>query len=112
MTKSKRKEFLNNCYLNQIKLDHVYVRPNEILNNKWGSFHHNDILGKEWGHTWHSRGQKGWVFALAPTPELWARALPHRTQIVHELDASMIIFNLGLKPGYQGFTFIFFFLIS
>lgn len=36
---------------------------------------------------------------LKPTPELWARSLKHRTQIVHELDASMIVFYLNLKPN-------------
>jgi hypothetical protein len=39
------------------------------------------------------------VHILAPTPELWTYSLTHRTQIVHELDQSMIIFMLGLQPG-------------
>ena len=87
-------------FISHDDLDHVYMCPNQILNNKWGAFHHNDLLGKEFGSTWHSRCSRGWVYALAPTPELWARALPHRTQIVHELDAAMIVLKLGLRPGY------------
>ncbi|MEO1460480.1 MAG: methyltransferase domain-containing protein, partial [Pseudomonadota bacterium] len=43
--------------------------------------------------------QRGWVVALAPTPELWARALPHRTQIVQHLDAATVAFELGLTDG-------------
>jgi tRNA (adenine57-N1/adenine58-N1)-methyltransferase len=39
------------------------------------------------------------VYLLKPTPELWARSLKHRTQIVHELDASMIVFYLNLRPN-------------
>jgi tRNA (adenine57-N1/adenine58-N1)-methyltransferase len=39
------------------------------------------------------------VYLLRPTAELWCRSLPHRTQIVHELDASMIVFHLNLRPG-------------
>jgi tRNA (adenine57-N1/adenine58-N1)-methyltransferase len=82
-------------------LAHVYVKEGEILNNKWGSFHHNDIIGKSFGAHWKSRARGGgWVYALAPTPELWAMALPHRTQIVHEIDASMIVFMLGVQPGF------------
>eukprot|EP00615_Pteridomonas_danica_P010627 CAMPEP_0114352970 /NCGR_PEP_ID=MMETSP0101-20121206/18326_1 /TAXON_ID=38822 ORGANISM="Pteridomonas danica, Strain PT" /NCGR_SAMPLE_ID=MMETSP0101 /ASSEMBLY_ACC=CAM_ASM_000211 /LENGTH=364 /DNA_ID=CAMNT_0001493599 /DNA_START=206 /DNA_END=1300 /DNA_ORIENTATION=+ len=88
-------------FLHHDELDHVYMKPNEILNNKWGCFHHNDLIGQRFGSVWKSKIDKGWVYALAPTPELWARALPHRTQIVHELDASTIIFMLGLKPGYN-----------
>lgn len=88
-------------FLHHDDLSFVYLKPHEILNNKWGSFHHDDVLGKEFGVTWHSRAAPhGWVYALSPTPELWARALPHRTQIVHELDASMVVFMLGLKPGH------------
>lgn len=87
-------------FLSHSELSHVYIKPGGILNNKWGSFHHDDVIGRSFGVTWQSRAQRGWVYALSPTPELWARALPHRTQIVHELDASVIVFMLGLKPGY------------
>ena len=77
-------------FLSHDDLAHVYVKAGEILNNKWGSFHHDDIIGKTFGCHWESRGQKGWVYALAPTPELWAMALPHRTQIVQPLDAASL----------------------
>ena len=43
-------------------LAHVYVKEGEILNNKWGSFHHNDIIGKSFGAHWKSRARGGgWV---------------------------------------------------
>merc|ERR1712157_18491 len=38
-------------------------------------------------------------YILRPTVELWTRSLKHRTQIVYDLDASMIVFQLYLKPG-------------
>jgi len=44
-------------------------------------------------------GPRGWVLALRPTPELWAAALPHRTQIVQPLDAALAVFELGVRPG-------------
>eukprot|EP00614_Pseudopedinella_elastica_P033914 CAMPEP_0172631654 /NCGR_PEP_ID=MMETSP1068-20121228/180453_1 /TAXON_ID=35684 /ORGANISM="Pseudopedinella elastica, Strain CCMP716" /LENGTH=93 /DNA_ID=CAMNT_0013442857 /DNA_START=156 /DNA_END=433 /DNA_ORIENTATION=- len=69
-------------FLHHDELAHVYIRAHQILNNKWGNFHHDDVLGKEFGCQWKSRTGRGWVHALEPTPELWARALPHRTQIV------------------------------
>ena len=86
-------------YMSHDELDHCYVSPGAILNNKWGSFHHDDVLGKAFGATWKSRSSRGWVYALMPSPELWTNSLKHRTQLVYELDAAMIQFNLGLKPG-------------
>jgi tRNA (adenine57-N1/adenine58-N1)-methyltransferase len=78
-------------FLSHDELSYVYAVPGEILNNKWGAFHHNDLLGQEFGCTWQSKFNNGWVHALSPTPELWARALNHRTQIVHELDAATVV---------------------
>ena len=77
----------------------VYPKPGEILNSKWGAFYHDDIIGQQFGSKWYSRCSAGWLYILAPTPELWTLALQHRTQIVHTLDASIITARLALKPG-------------
>merc|ERR1719167_1311128 len=42
---------------------------------------------------------KGYAYVLHPTPELWTKALPHRTQILYATDIAMIILQLELKPG-------------
>lgn len=48
----------------------------------------------------YSRVPKGkYVRVLSPTSELWTLSLKHRTQIIQDLDQSMIVFMLGLKPG-------------
>ena len=82
-------------------LNFCYVKPGEIFNNKNGHFHHDDFIGKPYGCKVRSRNNQGYGFCylLKPTPELWARSLNHRTQIVHELDASMIVFFLNLRPN-------------
>lgn len=36
---------------------------------------------------------------LQPTPELWTKTLPHRTQIIYTPDISMILYQLDIKPG-------------
>lgn len=41
----------------------------------------------------------GWIYALKPTPELWSLALHTRTQIVDEVDAAVVTFKMGLRPG-------------
>lgn len=48
------------------------------------------------------RGSTGWVYLLAPTPELWTTVLKHRTQILYVADISMICTFLELKPGCIG----------
>jgi len=82
-------------------LTFVYATPGEVFYNRNGAFHHDDFIGKPFGCKIRSRnnGGLGFVFLLRPTSELWARSLPHRTQIVHELDASLIVFHLYLRPG-------------
>jgi tRNA (adenine57-N1/adenine58-N1)-methyltransferase catalytic subunit len=82
-------------------LTFVYAQAGQRFNNKNGHFAHNDFIGKPFGSKIRSTDNQGYgfVYLLKPTPELWARSLPHRTQIVHELDASMIVWYLQLKPN-------------
>ncbi|KAJ1438768.1 S-adenosyl-L-methionine-dependent methyltransferase [Ochromonadaceae sp. CCMP2298] len=80
-------------------LDHFYLSDNAIFNNKFGTFHHNDIIGKPFGTKIQSRSTPGWVYMLEPTPELWSNAVHTRTQIVNELDSSVVTLNLDVFPG-------------
>ena len=82
-------------------LSFVYATRNAIFSNRRGHFHHNDFLGQPFGCKIRSRNNQGYGFCylLKPTPELWIRSLPHRTQIVHELDQAQILFQLHLKPN-------------
>lgn len=82
-------------------LNFVYAQPNATFSNRNGVFSHNDFIGQSWGSKIRSQSHSGYgfLYLLKPTPELWARSLPHRTQIIHELDSSMIIFQLDLKPN-------------
>lgn len=80
-------------------LNHVYLSKGAILNNKFGAFYHDDLIGKAFGSKVVSRSTSGWFYALEPSPELWSLAVHTRTQIVNELDASIITFNLDVFPG-------------
>jgi tRNA (adenine57-N1/adenine58-N1)-methyltransferase catalytic subunit len=82
-------------------LNFVYAQSGDYFQNRNGSFAHDDFIGKPFGSIVRSRNNDGYgfVYLLRPTPELWARSLFHRTQIVHELDASMICHNLDLRPN-------------
>ncbi|ROT39013.1 GCD14 protein [Sodiomyces alkalinus F11] len=41
----------------------------------------------------------GFVHILPPTPELWTRSLPHRTQVVYTPDYSYILQRIRARPG-------------
>ncbi|KAH8070234.1 tRNA methyltransferase [Aureococcus anophagefferens] len=97
-------------YLGHDNVDHLYLTPDNfsIYNSKFGDFHHVDFVGKPFGSRVYARSgggrgggddKKGWIVALAPTPELWAMALPHRTQIVQPLDAAVVCAHLDLRDG-------------
>ncbi|KAL0025791.1 hypothetical protein WJX79_000295 [Trebouxia sp. C0005] len=82
-------------------MKHVYVNPGESYGNRYGNFKLKDWVGKPFGSRVESsgRGQTGWVYLLAPTPELWTTVLRHRTQILYVADISLICTFLELKPG-------------
>ena len=80
-------------------IDHFYIERGKIFNNKYGAFHHNDFIGKCFGSKVYSRDTQRWVYALKPTPELWSQASHTRTQIVDEIDCSIVTYYLDVYPG-------------
>lgn len=57
-------------------LDHCYLKAGDELQNKFGRFLHNDMIGKPFGTKIQSRNKRGgYVYVLEPTPELWSSAL-------------------------------------
>ncbi|KAF0894393.1 hypothetical protein E2562_038721 [Oryza meyeriana var. granulata] len=85
----------------------VAVRSGGVLQNRFGVFRHDDWIGRPFGCKVHSaagggRGRKaggGFVYLLAPTPELWTLVLSHRTQILYIADISLVVSYLELVPG-------------
>lgn len=89
-------------YMGPDHVDYCYLSPEAdgVSQNKFGAFHHRDFVGRPFGSKILARtGSKGWLVALKPTPELWASCVRHRTQIVHQLDAALVCFELGIGSG-------------
>jgi tRNA methyltransferase complex GCD14 subunit len=103
----------------------VSVRDDGEYSNKWGTFRmqvscalsccprrnfqkHNiicalqDWIGLPYGSKVQSRTGDGWLYLLAPTPELWTLVLRHRTQILYLADISAVCLQLELRPGCIG----------
>lgn len=45
------------------------------------------------------KSRSGWLYMLKPSPELWTMSLPHRTQIIYNMDASYICLELELSQN-------------
>ncbi|XP_074292066.1 uncharacterized protein LOC141618904 [Silene latifolia] len=76
----------------------IKVTEGAVLQNRFGVFKHSDWIGKPFGCKVFSN-KKGFVYLLAPTPELWTLVLSHRTQILYIADISFLIMYLEIVPG-------------
>ncbi|GLT33251.1 hypothetical protein SLA2020_078550 [Shorea laevis] len=76
----------------------VKVCENSVLQNRFGVFKHSDWIGQPFGSKVFSN-KGGFVYLLAPTPELWTLVLSHRTQILYIADISFVIMYLEIVPG-------------
>jgi hypothetical protein len=82
-------------------MKHVYVKSGAVYQNNFGSFKHDDMVGRPFGHKMASHNGHGFVHLLQPTAELWTASLSHRTQILYIADISMICLQLELLPGHR-----------
>ncbi|XP_010258656.1 PREDICTED: tRNA (adenine(58)-N(1))-methyltransferase catalytic subunit TRMT61A [Nelumbo nucifera] len=76
----------------------VKVHEGSELQNRFGVFKHADWIGKSFGSKVFSN-KGGFIYLLAPTPELWTLVLSHRTQILYIADISFVISYLEVIPG-------------
>ncbi|EEF40932.1 tRNA (adenine(58)-N(1))-methyltransferase catalytic subunit TRMT61A [Ricinus communis] len=76
----------------------IKVCETSVLQNRFGVFKHSDWIGKPFGSKVFSN-KGGFVYLLAPTPELWTLVLSHRTQILYIADISFLITYLEIVPG-------------
>merc|ERR1712018_505972 len=63
----------------------------------YGALKMKDLIGQKFGT--RIQLSKGYAHVLYPTPDLWTKTLPHRTQILYATDISLILLQLELKPG-------------
>ncbi|XP_058099234.1 uncharacterized protein LOC131243723 [Magnolia sinica] len=76
----------------------IKVCQGSELQNRFGIFKHSDWIGRSFGSKVLSN-KGGFVYLLAPTPELWTLVLSHRTQILYIADISFVISYLEIVPG-------------
>ncbi|ONK70435.1 tRNA (adenine(58)-N(1))-methyltransferase catalytic subunit TRMT61A [Asparagus officinalis] len=76
----------------------IKVTNGSEFQNRFGVFKHSDWIGKSFGCKVLSN-KGGFVYLLAPTPELWTLVLSHRTQILYIADISFVVTYLEIVPG-------------
>lgn len=81
------------------KLDAIKVESGKTIQVGRGAIPHSKLIGLEYGSKVLTSNGAGWATFLHPTPELWTASLPHRTQIIYATDISMVVMQLGLRPG-------------
>ena len=84
-------------YVREKVLSKKGVEVENIYQTKFGSLKAMDLVGVKYGTK--VQLSRGYGFALHPTPELWTKCLPHRTQILYSTDISMVSLQLELRPG-------------
>ncbi|CAI5994522.1 unnamed protein product [Closterium sp. NIES-64] len=65
----------------------------------FGVFRHSEWVGQPVGSRVRAAKGGGFVHLLAPSPALWTKVLPHRTQILYLPDIALIIARLAVTPG-------------
>lgn len=78
----------------------IALSAGTITNNRFGSFHHDDLIGTTFGTKVRPRkGGDKWVAVLRPSPEMITQSLVHRTQIIYHADISLLVALLDVRPG-------------
>ncbi|CAI5484615.1 unnamed protein product [Closterium sp. Yama58-4] len=75
------------------------VTPSRSLQNRFGVFRHSEWVGRALGSRVRAAKGGGFLHLLAPSPALWTKVLPHRTQILYLPDIALIIARLAVTPG-------------
>ncbi|TRY70439.1 hypothetical protein TCAL_06528 [Tigriopus californicus] len=78
------------CTKSGQKVEHVFQTT-------YGALRVSDLIGQRFGTK--VKLTRGYAYVLHPTPELWSKALPHRTQILYATDIATILLQLEIRPG-------------
>jgi tRNA (adenine57-N1/adenine58-N1)-methyltransferase len=86
-------------HLSRTMVQAITVTPGVVIQNRYGNYHHSDMIGLRYGSQMRSKTTTGYIMLLHPTPELWTLALPHRTQILYAPDIAFVVAKLNVQPG-------------
>ncbi|MCQ2816032.1 MAG: tRNA (adenine(58)-N(1))-methyltransferase catalytic subunit TRMT61A, partial [archaeon] len=75
------------------------LEKGKVLQNKFGSFKHDDIYQKEYGSKIHSTKGNGYITVLSFVPNIWERCINKLTQILYNADISLVMTLLNINKN-------------
>jgi tRNA (adenine57-N1/adenine58-N1)-methyltransferase len=84
-------------YESRDSIKYFTLEKGKVFQNKYGSFNHDDLLGKSYGFKIKSTKSDGYITILEFIPNLWERCINKLTQILFNPDISMIMTFLNIR---------------
>ena len=109
MIKEEEEKINNNKTINYGDLVIIYENGDSVkyftlekgkkLQNKYGTFSHDDIYGKEYGCRIYNKDNTKFISVLSFVPNIWERCINKMTQILFNPDISLIMILLNLSQS-------------
>jgi tRNA (adenine57-N1/adenine58-N1)-methyltransferase len=86
-------------YENGDSVKYFTLEKGKKLNNKYGTFSHDDIYGKNYGCKIYNKDNTKYIYILSFVPNIWERCINKMTQILFNPDISLIMVLLNLSQS-------------
>ena len=86
-------------YENGDSVKYFTLEKGKKLNNKYGTFSHDDIYGKNYGCKIYNKDNTKYISILSFVPNIWERCINKMTQILFNPDISLIMVLLNLSQS-------------
>ena len=108
-TEKEEKNFTKNKKINYGDLVIIYESGDSVkyftlekgkkIQNKYGTFSHDDIYGKNYGCKIYNKEKTKFISILSFVPNIWERCINRMTQILFNPDISLIMILLNISQS-------------
>ena len=86
-------------YENGDSVKYFTLEKGKKIQNKYGTFSHDDIYGKNYGCKIYNKEKTKFISILSFVPNIWERCINRMTQILFNPDISLIMILLNLSQS-------------
>ena len=86
-------------YENGDSVKYFTLEKGKKIQNKYGTFSHDDIYGKNYGCKIYNKDKTQFISVLSFVPNIWERCINKMTQILFNPDISLIMILLNLSQS-------------
>jgi tRNA (adenine57-N1/adenine58-N1)-methyltransferase len=86
-------------YENGDSVKYFTLEKGKKIQNKYGTFSHDDIYGKNYGCKIYNKDKTKFISVLSFVPNIWERCINKMTQILFNPDISLIMILLNLSQS-------------